>query len=115
MGRVRFITPGTVTIPISDGDTVELKAQLTAGEYRELLAGMYRDRASGSVFDPLLVGRAQVLAYLVGWSFVDAQGAAVPVSGDALDALDPGSFTEVLRVVETHHAAIEAATVARGK
>ena len=109
MARNRFVKPDTVTLPISDGDWVEVKRRLTAGEYRERLAREYalgddnRFRA-----DLRQQGIAMIAAYVVEWSLTD-DGKAVPFTEDALKSVDIDTFREILKAVEAHDEADEAA------
>ena len=115
--RCRFVTPEIVRVPLSDGDFIDLKKTLNAGEYRGILAGTVKDMILGerTVLDPRLVGLTMILAYLFGWSFLDHEGQPVPVSESAILALDIATYTEIEAAVEAHHDANEAVQAALKK
>ena len=107
MGRLRGVTAETVRLPLSEGDFVTVTKELNAGEYFDLV----KDGVAGHAF-PVLV------AYLVGWSFLDLDGQPIPYSvQQSLDerrdtlrsALDVPTLVELVAAVEAHHAALERA------
>lgn len=112
----RFVRPDTRVLTISQGDTLTVKARLTAGESRQAYARMYRDNSSGQrVIDPLESGMALTLAYLLDWSLIDDQGQLVVIREKpegvlrgALDALDIDSFEEIKKAIEAHEEAMTA-------
>lgn len=110
MGRLRFVQPKVVRLPLSDGDFVDIKAELTAGEERESYARMTTLLEAGkpAQLDPAEVELATLVAYIVGWSFTDAQGAPVEVSADAMKQLDNDTFTELYKAIEAHEKALVA-------
>lgn len=111
MSRCRFVQPDIVRLPLSDGDFIDVKRELNAGEQRKLFAGMVRDGVipgEKTVLDPEQVGITKLVAYLVGWSLVDAKGAPVPVSEAALKNLDVETYTEIMTAVDTHETEQEA-------
>jgi len=106
MGRCRVVTPGTTRLPLSDGDWIDVVAELNAGEYFDLITAL----ADRKPF-------AKILAYLQGWSLVDAAGAPLPFSllideaerRDTVRALDKGTLRELVAVLDRHEAAGDAA------
>lgn len=109
MARNRFVKPDTVRLSISDGDWLEVKKRLTAGEYRERLAREYVQGDDQKLrADLRQSGIALIVAYVVDWSLTD-DGRVVPFSEDALRAVDIDTFREILRAVEAHDEADEAA------
>lgn len=102
--RVRFVTPETVRIPLSDGDWIEVKKRLTVGEARTATTsfiGKFHGDGSRTPNAEML-GMGWVFAYLVRWSFRDANDLPVSVSLDALKALDLDSYREIEEAVEAH-------------
>jgi len=106
MGRCRVVTPGTTRLPLSDGDWIDVVAELNAGEYFDLISAL----AERKPF-------AKILAYLQGWSLVDAAGAPLQFSllideaerRDTVRALDKGTLRELVAVLDRHEAAGDAA------
>lgn len=108
MGRLRFVQPSIVRLPLTEGDWIEIKHELTAGEEREVFARMTKSLEAGQrpQLDASQVQIATVLAYLVGWSFVDAAGRPVDVTEAAVKQLDTDSFKEVHAAIAAHEAAV---------
>lgn len=107
--RNRFVQPDTIRIDLSDGDFIIIKKELNAGEQRRVFSDFVKEARSGEAFqlDPEKVGLTKILGYLVGWSFVDAEGKPVEVSEGAVKALDIASFREVKDAIDTHDDQIE--------
>ena len=107
MGRMRFVQPKIVRLPLSDGDWIDVKVELTAGEERASYARMTKTLEAGkpAQLDPAQVELATILAYLVGWSLVDAQGAPAPIDADTILGLDADTFTEIYKAIAAHEAA----------
>lgn len=113
----RFVRPETTRLTISDGDTLTVRTQLSAGEQRARFARMSQPGPSGQLqLNRLQVGLATILAYLLDWSLSGEDGQRVEirhVSADelaaTLDSLDPDSFAEILKAIETHEATQQSA------
>lgn len=110
MGRNRFVTPEKVRIPLSDGDWIEVKKRLSVGESREAVTsfvGAYKPDGSRT---PNLetLGMGQVLAYLIAWSFCDAEDRRVEVGLDTIKQLDLRTYAEIETAIDRHVAAVEA-------
>lgn len=112
----RFVTPETERLPLSDGEWIDIKKRLTAGESRQVSLGCIRgvkeDPETGKdMYDVDTVKRAfaKVEAYLLDWSFTDDQDKRVQVSPDAIRALSPEAFSEVEAAIDAHVQAQEAA------
>jgi hypothetical protein len=119
MGKCRFVQPETVRLPLSEGDWVEIKKRLNVGEQRRAMAQVVKEirtTAGDSRVTPDLemMGKAELLQYIVDWSLKDANDKPVPFSQAALDALDPDSYKEIEDAVDAHKAVMEAAR-AEGK
>lgn len=102
--RVRFVTPEIVRIPLSDDDWIEVKKRLTVGEARAATTsfiGKFNSDGSRTP-NPEVLGMGWVLAYLVRWSFRDANDLPVTVSLDSLKALDLESYREIEAAIEAH-------------
>jgi hypothetical protein len=111
MGRCRFVQPEIVRLPLSDGDFIDVKRELTAGETRRIYARMMRDGivpGEKTVYVPEQVGLTKMLEYIIAWSFVDGHGAPVEFSEDALKNLDVETFREIAEALDVHQTAQEA-------
>jgi hypothetical protein len=110
-----LVRPETVRHTFDDGEWVELAKELTAGEYREMVAVQFKDRVAGEkpVMDIRQFGISTILAYVKEWSFVDAQGNTLPITEDWLKKFDVPTFAELRKVAEDHHEQSEKAIDAR--
>lgn len=110
----RFVRPETVTLAISDGDTLTVKHRLNSGEERGLFSRMYLAGSNGQLkVNPFQTGLALVTAYLLNWSLTDDDGARVPIAnlsvddlGRVLDGLDPETYGEIREAIEAHDNAV---------
>lgn len=115
MARSWFVTPETVQVPLPDGQWIELKKRLTAGEARKAMASLVSEvRTDGRMTPNLeMVGKAEVIAYLVDWSLVDAHGRRVSIDTPAkklaaIDNLDEDHYTVIADHVSKHIAEMTA-------
>jgi|SRR5262245_19293666 len=100
-----FVSPELVRLTLADGEYLDVKRELNAGESRAVWA----DMVAGGVrpgelanYDPRKVGLTRILAYLQAWSAVDGDGRPVPVSEAALLALSTESFREIANAIDEH-------------
>jgi hypothetical protein len=109
--KYRFVHPEVVRLPLSDGDWIEVKKELNAGESRNVFTKLVKSMKAGesAELDPAKVGITRILEYLVAWSFTDASGKAVPVSEAAVNNLRPDAYREVMAAIDAHDKAIEEA------
>ena len=113
----RFVRPETVTLQISEGDTLTVKKRLTSGEQRAAHARLYHANGdNGLKLNPLALGLAVVSAYLIDWSLTDANGIKVEIRNQpieilegAINDLEPESFDEIRQAIEDHERAQAAA------
>jgi hypothetical protein len=113
----RFVRPDTVTLPLSDGDSITIRKELTNGETRALAEHGSIPGTSPPKMDPIKVGGALIAAYLLDWTFVDATGARVDIRGlsrdellDTVDQLRISDVTEIVAAISTHVATMNAVT-----
>lgn len=99
----------------ADGDFLDVKKQLTSGEQRAVFTNLVKEWTAGerAELNPAQVGTTKILAYVIGWSFVDANGAPVPFSESALNNLDPESFAEITQAIDAHEEATDKARAER--
>jgi hypothetical protein len=99
----------------NDDDWIVVKRHLTAGEQRELFARMIKTMTPGEKveLDPKQVGITLIIAYLLDWSILDADGNAVlirrqPVErvAAALENLEPEKYGEINDAITAHDEAM---------
>lgn len=127
MSRPRGVMPERVRLPLSDGDYVDVKKRLTAGEYRKLIYAQFKDTPVGekATLDYTKLGTSKLLAYILGWSLisvVDEQPIPYdPQDPEELrqsvldDLLDQDTYRELLAAVTAHEEREEAALEAQKK
>jgi hypothetical protein len=106
MGRSRVVVPEVVRLTLTEGDFLDVKRDLNAGEYFDLLTAM----ADRQKF-------AKILAYVVGWSFLGPDDRPLPYSvddpeqarRDTISALDKATLREIIAAIDKHEAAQDAA------
>jgi hypothetical protein len=115
MARCRFVQPEAVRVPLSEGDWVEFKKRLSVGEEREAFQAVVGEVNPEGWRRPnmKMMGIAEVVAYVVDWSFKDAQDKPIPASADAIKQLSPDDFKEIEQALERHIASVEAEDAAR--
>jgi len=106
----RFVQPEVTRIPLSEGDWIDVKKRLTVGEERAAFQQIVGEVNAQGWRRPNMemMGIAEMAAYIVGWSFVDARGLTVGVSISSIQALDSASFKELETALEAHIKAMEA-------
>lgn len=104
---IRMRRPETVKLEMSHGDWLLVKKYLTAGEQRTMFARMLREETDR--INPIKVGVSRIQAYLLDWSFEDADGKPLNIRdqpenvlASALDVIDAEAFVEVLQVIDAH-------------
>jgi len=112
-----IVTPRELTLPLADGRTVTVWAELNHGQYIAMLSRMYTEAKDGALRrDVIKTTDATVIAYLIDWTLTDPQGDRLEVRGlapdavqDVLNNLRQPVAQDVKRVIEAHHAQLEAA------
>ncbi len=117
MGRNRFVAPKTVRLHLLDGDWIEIKERLSIGDARQATASFIGSYTKDGARTPNMetLGMGEVLAYLIDWSFRDAQDKPVKVSLAAIKGLDLETYAEIEAAISTHAAALDAADAEREK
>lgn len=118
MPRIRFVTPDTRRLDIGDGDWIEVKKRLTNGELRKAQASAIKTvQGFGAdakyTPDSDVLGKAEVLAYLLDWSLLGIDGKKVRIDKEdakrsAIDNLDPEDFDIISKAVAKHVEEMEA-------
>lgn len=115
MGRPRGVDVGTVTLPLSDGDSITVKRQLTADESHEISNVLKGYSESGKRMD-VDMRRITFIApavYIVGWSLLNLDGTPRPWLSNwtrdekmaALGQLDEDTYNEIRAAVTAHREA----------
>lgn len=112
--RMRRPEDVRLTLP-SDEDWILVKKHLTAGEHRRAQVRVIKSLSPGEKMelDPEQVGLTLVLAYMLDWSILDAEGRPIIIRDQsedklraALTDLDPEKFAEIVDAVTAHDAAM---------
>ena len=112
MGRNRFVDPRTKRLELSDGDWIEVKERLTFGETEHMRAATIQKKFQldelgaidlRAIEISIEQARISKLAeWLADWSFCDSADKPVPLSRQAIEALDPETANEVNEAVDKH-------------
>ncbi len=110
--RNRIVRPETVRLDISDGDWIEIKRELNAGESKDLFADVGEIEGDDIKIDPLKMSFAMVQHYVVGWSLEQEMGdkdeggdpvvGSIPLNEESIRALDQGTFNEISTAIANH-------------
>lgn len=102
----RVVVPDDDRLPLSRGDWLIVKKRLNSGENKAMLK---RGIGTDGNLNAIDAGTAKVLAYLLDWSLTAPDGKPLVIRDqspraveEAIDAIDPESYTEVLRAIEAH-------------
>jgi hypothetical protein len=115
-----FVTPIPERLPLSGGQSVDIKRRLNHGETEDMYARMAP--LAGGPVHRRDVRTAKLLAYIVGWSLTQ-DGVPVAMSPelpeqtrlDTIRSLDPDRAAEMHRAIEAHEEAMDAAREAQKK
>lgn len=110
---LRFVRPEAVRLPLSDGAWIEVKEKLPFGEAERLRSMALRMRMSSADFsggmrtdnvslDMSAYKLARMQIYVTDWSARDELDKPVPLSHDALAALDEASAEEIDKALDGH-------------
>jgi hypothetical protein len=118
----RIVQPETIKLSLSDGDWLLVKRRLNAGEQRQILKRGMKVVNGSMEIDPLAGGVAKITTYLLDWSLTDPAGKVIAIRDQpaavieaALDSLDPDSYGEILKAIETHETAMKVEREAQKK
>ena len=115
MARSRMSRPEPIRLALSDGDYIDVKKALSAGEREDMLGEIAPTVEAGAKFNmnTKSVRTATIAAYLLGWSFVDDSGKPIPMSPDlpagvirsTIRGLDTATFDELFDAITYHEKA----------
>ncbi len=100
---MRFVTPESVRLDLTDGAWIEVKKDLTVGEEKRYRASGLGGMGGGAVgvdWEAMAFSRAD--AYLVDWSAKDAKGKDIKLTPQAIRDLDVESFNEIDAAIMAH-------------
>lgn len=102
VGLGECLCPGS---PHADGDSVLLRAYLDLSTGMSVIAEIAQTDGVGAIER---LGRAYLRAGIVGWTFVDGDGAPVPVTPQAIDRLrwSAGTYQLADRAAELYGEAL---------
>jgi hypothetical protein len=111
------VIPREVTLPLADGRSLTVWAELNHGQYIAMLSRMYTEAKNGELRrDVIKTTDATVIAYLIDWTLTDASGVRIPVRGlapdavqDVLNNLRQPVVLAIKQAIEAHHARVEEA------
>lgn len=106
---LRFVQPEVVRLSLSNDDWIDVRKELSTGEARRAMAKTIKSMRSDGRIEPdiEMVGRAEIAAYLIDWSFTDANDKRVACSDASLDNLTQPAYAEIEAAVRQHIAAVE--------
>ncbi len=121
--RSRVVMPETRKLSISDGDWILVRTRLTHGETQEAFKRRYLAGLDGKLHvDPMQIGHAQILAYLVDWSLTNPDGTTIAIKGQAaefvegaLNSFDDETVGEILAAIRQHEVDVYTAREAEKK
>ena len=114
--RPRFASGAAVKLGLSDGDWVLVRQELSYGQQRRLasagLSGVPQALAEQGQGEALSIDLAayaleRLVAWVMDWSFRDADGDRVTVSREAIEALHPDTAAEINAALDAHIEALE--------
>ena len=121
--RSRFASGAAVKLPLSEGDWVLVRAELTYGQQRRLagagLTGVPDALAAQGQGERLGIDLAaydleRLCTWVMDWSFRDADGSPVVVSREAIESLHPDTAAEINAALDAHIEALEGKGAAGG-
>jgi len=122
-----LVVPQTVTLPLSNGRTVTVWAELNHRQHKAMYQRMFREIDGGGLRrDMDRFVDAKIVAYVEDWTLTDPQeqpleirrkGERIPADElqDVLDNLRQPVLMEIKAVVDAHHERIETAGEAQKK
>lgn len=103
MGSKWYVSPEVVRLPLTNGDWIEVKRELTIGETKAVVQRSTKYiEVNGEVVgvrDDTEFDTELALAYIVAWSATDKNGVSLPLSKDALLAQSNDHYREITRAI----------------
>ena len=110
----RFVNPSITRLALSEGDWIEVRDELSVGEERKAMASAVSSVDMKGTLTPNLenLGISETFAYLVDWSFTDANGKPVKLDESALRNLTTDAYKEIETALQAH---VKSVKEAQGK
>ena len=106
MAKNRFVSPNIERLPLSEGDWIEIKKQLTIADQKRLeAAGLVPKLVDGKLFnvvDWTIHDIERAAIFITDWSLRGADDKPVAYSYDALKSVDTDTFTEINQAILTY-------------
>jgi hypothetical protein len=107
MARNPFVKPEVVRLDLAEGDWVDVKKHLTAGEEARMsgagLRQMTQEEGKPAFFlDFEKLRMAQVETYVVAWSFVNEKGNQTKPTPENISALSGDVLKEIGDAIDEH-------------
>lgn len=106
-----FVVPAVTRLQLKGGHWIDVKEELTYGEYEDMLGSMRRQFGPNEEpkVDPTRIGRCRMTAYILGWSLVDKDGKPIPLSHAAYSNLRMPMARAIRDALDLHELAIDEA------
>jgi hypothetical protein len=120
--RSRFADGSAVRLPLSDGDWVLVRAELSYAQQRRLAAAglsgvpaalVEQGQGQALTVDLAAFDLERLCTWVMDWSFVDGDGDRVVVSRQSIEALTPEAAEEIGAALDAHIEALAAKKAAR--
>lgn len=103
MGKSRFQTADIVRLELSDGDWIEVRRRLSAGEERRMYSSAFEKlEGKGVTVNFATLGLSRTIAYVTDWSFRDGADKPVRCTPAAIEALTLEALKEIEIALDTH-------------
>ena len=115
--RERFASGAAAKLPLSDGDWVLVRAELTYGQQRRLAAAglsgvpgalAEQGQGHGLTVDLAAYDLERLRTWLLDWSFTDGDGDHIVLTPERIEALHPDTAAAINAALDTHIEALEA-------
>lgn len=99
-----MVLPRVVRLSLSDGDWIDVKAQLNHGESQDVLERCLISKGDDVQFVRVKYIQSTIVGYLVDWSATDLpiRGEPVSVIDQALNSISQERFDEIKRALDAH-------------
>lgn len=124
MPKFRGVKTDTVRLPLTGGDWIDVRRELTIGESRRIYSEAYRATDGNNVtVDAQIAAFARAASWITAWSLLGPDGMAIawPVGIplrkkiEILERLDVETMLEIEAAIATHERAQEQAKNATGE
>ena len=119
MPKLRGVKADTVRLPLSDGDWIDVRRELTIGEARRIYSEAYRSTDGATVtVDAQIASFARSATWITAWSLLGQDGMAIvwPINLslrkkiEILEQLDVDTMVEIEAAIAAHERQAETAT-----